>query len=138
VSAHSSAAVVPFGKHKGAAVAELVTKDPDYVRWLTGQGWLAQRFAELHAAIANPRRDQRRHAGAQRAAGPVPGASIRHAVISILLPDPMADVVAHATVKAKAKSMPSVPPVSVETSVTFENRGASTTPSLPDSASPSR
>lgn len=46
-----SAIVIPFGKHRGATVAELLAKDPDYVRWLLAQGWLAQRFAELHAAI---------------------------------------------------------------------------------------
>ncbi len=46
-----SGVVVPFGKHKGATVAELLAKDPAYVEWLTAQGWLAQRFAELHTAL---------------------------------------------------------------------------------------
>ena len=53
-----AARIVPFGKHKGLTVAELLVRDPSYVQWLLGQGWLAQRFAELHAAIitrgANP------------------------------------------------------------------------------------
>jgi len=48
-----SALIVPFGKHRGATVAELVAKDPQYVDWLQGQGWLVQRFAELHAALAS-------------------------------------------------------------------------------------
>jgi len=46
-----SAIVIPFGKHKGATVAELLEQDPAYAQWLLGQGWLAERFAELHAAI---------------------------------------------------------------------------------------
>lgn len=46
-----SAVVVPFGKHRGTTVAELLTKDPQYAEWLLAQGWLADRFAELHAAI---------------------------------------------------------------------------------------
>lgn len=47
-----SAIVVPFGKHKGATVAELLAKDPQYADWVMAQGWVAERFAELHAAIA--------------------------------------------------------------------------------------
>lgn len=47
-----SAVVVPFGKHKGATVAELLAKDPAYADWVMAQGWVAERFAELHAAIA--------------------------------------------------------------------------------------
>lgn len=46
-----SALVIPFGKHQGLTVAELLAKDPAYADWLAAQGWLAQRFAELHAAI---------------------------------------------------------------------------------------
>lgn len=46
-----SAIVVPFGKHKGRTVAELLTHDPSYAEWITNQGWVAERFAELHAAI---------------------------------------------------------------------------------------
>jgi hypothetical protein len=46
-----SAIVLPFGKHKGATVAELLTKDPAYAEWIVAQGWVAERFAELHAAI---------------------------------------------------------------------------------------
>lgn len=46
-----SAIIIPFGKHRGSTVAELLAKDPAYADWLVAQGWLAQRFAELHAAI---------------------------------------------------------------------------------------
>ena len=46
-----SAVVIPFGKHKGSTVAEVLARDPQYAEWLLGQGWLAERFAELHAAI---------------------------------------------------------------------------------------
>jgi hypothetical protein len=46
-----SAIVLPFGKHKGSTVAELLAKDPAYAEWVANQGWVAERFAELHAAI---------------------------------------------------------------------------------------
>lgn len=46
-----SALVLPFGKHRGSTVAELLTKDPAYAEWIANQGWVAERFAELHAAI---------------------------------------------------------------------------------------
>jgi hypothetical protein len=51
MSDDQSAIVIPFGKHKGSTVAELLVKDPQYVEWITAQGWFAQRFAEIHAAI---------------------------------------------------------------------------------------
>lgn len=46
-----SAIIVPFGKHKGKTVAELLAVDAQYADWVTAQGWVAERFAELHAAI---------------------------------------------------------------------------------------
>lgn len=46
-----AAIVIPFGKHKGATVAELLARDPAYADWITAQAWVAERFAELHAAI---------------------------------------------------------------------------------------
>lgn len=48
-----SALVIAFGKYRGLTVAELLAKDPSYAQWLLGQAWLADRFAELHAALAN-------------------------------------------------------------------------------------
>lgn len=46
-----SAIVIPFGKHKGSTVAELLAKDEAYAQWVLTQGWVAERFAELHAAL---------------------------------------------------------------------------------------
>lgn len=46
-----SAIIIPFGKHKGATVAELIAKDQAYADWVMSQGWVAERFAELHAAL---------------------------------------------------------------------------------------
>jgi hypothetical protein len=43
--------VIPFGKHKGRTVAEVLATDPQYADWLSLQGWVAERFVELHAAI---------------------------------------------------------------------------------------
>jgi len=48
-----SSLIMPFGKHKGSTVAELLAKDPGYAEWVMSQGWLAERFAEIHAAIAS-------------------------------------------------------------------------------------
>lgn len=48
-----SAVVVPFGKYKGATVAELLVRDHQYADWIMAQGWVAERFAELHTAIAS-------------------------------------------------------------------------------------
>lgn len=57
-SKDNAAIVIPFGKHKGKTVAELLARDPSYAEWITNQNWVAERFAELHAAIltrgANP------------------------------------------------------------------------------------
>ena len=46
-----SAIIIPFGKHKGKTVSELLATDQPYADWVTAQGWVAERFAELHAAI---------------------------------------------------------------------------------------
>jgi hypothetical protein len=39
-----SAVVIPFGKHKGRTVAELLATDPQYTGWLLGQAWVAERL----------------------------------------------------------------------------------------------
>lgn len=44
--------IVPFGKYKGVAAADLPAIDPRYAQWLLAQGWVAQQFAAIHAAIA--------------------------------------------------------------------------------------
>ena len=47
--------VVPFGKHRGATVAEqLLEKDPAYADWLLAQGWLAERFRSEAASMTAP------------------------------------------------------------------------------------
>ncbi len=46
--------VVPFGKHRGATVAELLEKDPAYADWLLAQGWLAERFGSEAASMTAP------------------------------------------------------------------------------------
>jgi hypothetical protein len=46
-----SAMLLPFGKHKGRTVAEVLATDPQYAEWMLGQAWFAERFAELHAAL---------------------------------------------------------------------------------------
>jgi len=46
-----SAIILPFGKHKGKTVAELLATDPQYADWVSAQAWVAERFAELHSAI---------------------------------------------------------------------------------------
>lgn len=47
-----SAVIIPFGKHKGKTVSELLATDPPYADWVMAQGWVAERFAELHAALS--------------------------------------------------------------------------------------
>lgn len=51
-SSDPSALIIAFGKYRGLTVAELLDRDPSYAQWLLGQAWLADRFAELHAALA--------------------------------------------------------------------------------------
>jgi uncharacterized protein (DUF3820 family) len=46
-----SAIILPFGKYKGATVAQVVESDLEYVNWILTQGWLPEKFAELHAAL---------------------------------------------------------------------------------------
>jgi hypothetical protein len=52
--------IVPFGKHKGATVAEVLAADADYVTWMLSQAgrgarrrrtWLRKKHAELYAAL---------------------------------------------------------------------------------------
>jgi uncharacterized protein (DUF3820 family) len=31
--------IVPFGKHKGRLIEEVLVDDPAYIEWLTGQDW---------------------------------------------------------------------------------------------------
>ena len=47
--------VVPFGKYRGHRVDEIRTIDPGYLEWLVAQAWLAEKYREVHAAIATAR-----------------------------------------------------------------------------------
>jgi hypothetical protein len=90
-----SAIVIPFGKHKGSTVAELLVKDPQYVEWITAQGWFAQRFAEVHAAIISRGAgtdDTPEHNALQaRFLDPV----FREACLRLLVPDHLKNVLKH-------------------------------------------
>lgn len=45
--------LIPFGKHRGKTVAELLDADPQYAEWLLTQAWLTQRYSAVHAALAS-------------------------------------------------------------------------------------
>jgi len=42
---------ITFGKHKGTAYAILAKTEPDYLRWLYEQDWLAAKFPSDYATI---------------------------------------------------------------------------------------
>jgi len=46
-------AVIPFGKHKGRLLEEVMEADPAYLQWLTGQPWFRDRFVNLYQVIIN-------------------------------------------------------------------------------------
>lgn len=43
--------VMPFGKHKGKLIEELLVDDPSYLDWLAEQEWFRSEFEGLYAAI---------------------------------------------------------------------------------------
>jgi hypothetical protein len=45
--------IIPFGKHKGRLVEELILDDPAYLQWLSGQEWFRSKFAFLNQVIIN-------------------------------------------------------------------------------------
>lgn len=45
--------VVPFGKHKGRLIEELLIDDPGYLEWLAGQDWFRAKYVTLHQVIIN-------------------------------------------------------------------------------------
>ena len=53
MSNDNSALVFSFGKYKGRTLAELLATDPGYLQWIAAQGWFADRFAQLHAAVVS-------------------------------------------------------------------------------------
>jgi len=40
--------IIPFGKHKGAAISECPIK---YLDWLLGEDWFCEKFTDLKADI---------------------------------------------------------------------------------------
>src|SRR5438067_11610928 len=45
--------VIPFGKHKGRLIEELILDDPAYLQWLSAQDWFRTKFTILHQTIIN-------------------------------------------------------------------------------------
>jgi uncharacterized protein (DUF3820 family) len=45
--------VVPFGKHKGRSIEELLADDPAYLQWLASQDWFRDKYVSLHQTIIN-------------------------------------------------------------------------------------
>jgi uncharacterized protein (DUF3820 family) len=45
--------IVPFGKHRGKTVEEILDADPRYLDWLTAQDWFRDKFVVLHQTIIN-------------------------------------------------------------------------------------
>jgi len=46
-------AIIPFGKHKGRLVEELLETDPNYLEWLQAQPWFREQFTALYQIIIN-------------------------------------------------------------------------------------
>lgn len=45
--------IIPFGKHKGRLIEELLAEDPQYLQWLCTQDWFRNKFTVLHQVIIN-------------------------------------------------------------------------------------
>jgi uncharacterized protein (DUF3820 family) len=45
--------VIPFGKHKGKLVEEVLATDPSYLHWLCGQADFRVKFGDLYQVIIN-------------------------------------------------------------------------------------
>lgn len=45
--------VIPFGKHKGEKLSDVMLTDPGWIDWASSQPWFRERFAALFAAIMN-------------------------------------------------------------------------------------
>jgi hypothetical protein len=39
--------IIPFGKHAGRTIDDLIADDPSWCLWIIGQGWFRHRFAPL-------------------------------------------------------------------------------------------
>lgn len=42
---------LPFGKYKGRELSEIATTDPEYLEWLTAQGWFEKKFDYLFQTV---------------------------------------------------------------------------------------
>jgi uncharacterized protein (DUF3820 family) len=45
--------IIPFGKHKGRTIEELIADDPQYIEWLSSQSWFTEKFNVLYQVILN-------------------------------------------------------------------------------------
>lgn len=45
--------VIPFGKYKGRLVEEVLTDDPGYLQWLSGQDWFRGKYVNLYQVVIN-------------------------------------------------------------------------------------
>lgn len=45
--------VIPFGKHKGKTVEQVLRDDPQYLQWLPAQSWMPEKFPALYQVIIN-------------------------------------------------------------------------------------
>lgn len=45
--------VLPFGKHKGKPITEVMLADPQWVQWVTAQPWFREKFAVLFSIVVN-------------------------------------------------------------------------------------
>jgi hypothetical protein len=45
--------LMTFGKYKGKSVDEVIAIDPNYVNWLLGQGWFAEKEPTIYQTIIN-------------------------------------------------------------------------------------
>jgi hypothetical protein len=45
--------IIPFGKHKGQSVVEVMATDPQYLDWLAAQDWFAQKYRPIYNIVVN-------------------------------------------------------------------------------------
>jgi len=45
--------IVPFGKHKGRLIEEVLVDDPGYLQWLAGQAWFRDKYVNLYQIVIN-------------------------------------------------------------------------------------
>ena len=50
---------MPFGKHQGRSLMDVVMDDPDYCDWLLAQTWFGEKYPTLRATLAAMRTGDR-------------------------------------------------------------------------------